>query len=296
MNSAITVGTFDGVHRGHLAVISRLLECAGTRDLRPLAVTFDRHPLELIAPQRAPAALMSTKRRDNLIEETGVTPVVLTFDERLRSMTARDWMEAMHRDYGARLMVVGYDNTFGCDGVNLDVSDYRDIGRGLGIEVVEAPVVNGVSSSAIRKAVAAGDVERAADMLTRPHRVFGKVVHGDALGRTLGWPTANVEPAPRICIPADGVYAALAILPSGKMLPAVVNIGTRPTVARSSSRRVEAHIIGYDGDLYGKHLSLMFYARLRPEMKFSSIDALRERIAADVEETKQIFSAKKSNF
>ena len=295
MNTAVTVGTFDGVHRGHLAVISKLLECAGEKGLRPVAMTFDRHPLQLIAPDRVPPALMSTKRRDALLSDAGVYPEVLVFDESLRNMTAREWMTWLKEKFSTSLMVVGYDNTFGSDGVGLDIADYRRIGESLGITVVEAPVVKGVSSSAIRKAVSAGEVERALDMLTRPHRVFGKVTHGDALGRTIGWPTANLDPVAGICIPADGVYAALALLPGGRSYPAVVNIGTRPTVARSERRTIEAHIIGFSGDLYDKHLSLLFYRRLRSEMKFSSISALKEQISADVEAAKAFFNSK-NNF
>lgn len=293
MNTAVTVGTFDGVHRGHLAVISKLLECARDRELTPLAITFDRHPLELIAPQRVPRALTSNARRDFLLKEAGVEPIVVTFDDSLRNLTARDWMSLLKKEYGASLMVVGYDNTFGCDGVGLDISDYRRIGAELGIDVVEAPVIDGISSSAIRRAVAEGEVENAAEMMSRPHRIFGKVVHGDAIGRTLGWPTANLDPAPGIAIPANGVYAATAILPGMKTAKAVVNIGTRPTVGRSEKRTIEAYLIDFKGDLYDKPLTLLFHKKIRQEMKFSSIEALKKRIGDDVKEVKAFFDVKK---
>lgn len=291
--AAAAVGTFDGLHLGHAEVLRMMRDEAGKRNLEPLAVTFDRHPLSLIAPERAPSAITSLERKEKLIRKAGVRPVVLPFDGRMRSTTAYEWMRLLHDRYGVTLLVVGYDNTFGSDGVNMSISDYRDIGKEIGIEVIEAPYVAGVSSSAIRKAIASGDIEKAAGMLGRPFSLSGHVVEGNKLGRTIGFPTANLKPAPGIVIPGKGVYAAKATLPDGSVADAMVNIGVRPTIRRGNSPTIEAHIINWKGDLYGKRIKLDFYSRLRDEQQFNSIDALRKQLRLDLEHTLKVLSASK---
>lgn len=275
------IGTFDGVHLGHAEVLKTLREASGEKGLTPIAVTFDRHPLELIAPARAPKAITTIAKKEELIAKTGVSPMIVPFDEELRKTTAREWMELLHDEHGVRLLVVGYDNTFGCDGVNMSIADYRHIGEQLEMEVIEAPLVAGVSSSAVRKAVALGDIADANDMLGRHFLLPGNVVKGNQLGRTIGFPTANVIPAPGLVVPGNGVYAAKAVLPDGHHLPAMVNIGTRPTIRRGNDLTVEAHIISWKGDLYGKEISLIFHSRLRDEQQFNSIDSLRRQLEAD---------------
>ncbi len=279
--AAAAVGTFDGVHRGHEAVIAKLRDVADERHLTPIAVTFDRHPLDLIAPERAPKAITTIERKARLLKDAGVTPVVLPFDETMRATTALDWMRRLKRDYNVAAIVVGYDNTFGSDGVNLSIADYRRLGQSLGIDIIEAPFVPGVSSSAVRKAVGEGDVKRAAEMLGRPYRLTGTVVDGNRLGRTIGFPTANINPDPTLAIPADGVYAATAILSDGSKHPAMVNIGRRPTVRRGEQRTIEAHVINWKGDLYGSQIGLDFTSRLRDEVRFNSIEALRAQLEKD---------------
>lgn len=290
MPAATAIGTFDGVHKGHLAVLDTLAALADERGLNPIAITFDRHPLELISPQRAPKALSSIEKKGEMLREAGVTPVILPFDEELRATTARDWMRLLRDKYNVRLLVVGYDNTFGSDGVNLSIADYRKMGRDTGIDVVEAPIVEGISSSAIRKAVEHGDVEHAADMLGRHFSLHGTVVDGNKLGRTIGFPTANLLPEPGMVVPAHGVYAARAILPGGKKLPAMVNIGVRPTIRRGEQPTIEAHILNWKGDLYGHHLTLEFHKRLRDEQQFKSIEALRKQLEKDASDTKSVFN------
>ncbi len=287
---AVAIGTFDGVHRGHVAVLEKLREVASEEDLQPVAITFDRHPLSLIAPQRAPKAITSVERKAELIRRHGVTPVIMPFDEKMRSTTARDWMRMLHDDMDVKALVVGYDNTFGSDGVNMSVADYRRIGEETGIRVEEAPYVPDVSSSAIRKAVAAGDIALANNLLGRDFTLRGIVVAGNRLGRTIGFPTANLEPAPGIEIPGNGVYAAMATLPDGSKHPAVVNIGVRPTVRRGNALTIEAHILNWKGDLYGHEIKLAFHARLRDEVRFNSIEALRQQIEKDSRQA--IFSLK----
>lgn len=289
-HKAAAVGTFDGVHRGHDAVLNLLKQRAREEDLEPVAFTFDRHPLSLIAPQRAPLAISSTERKCETLLAKGVTPIVVPFDEKLRATTAREWMRMLHDEYGVRLLVVGYDNTFGSDGVNLSIGDYRAIGKETGIEVEEAPLVEGISSSAIRKAVAAGNIAEADNMLGRPFRLDGIVVEGNKLGRTIGFPTANVMAAPGLIIPGNGVYAAIAVMPDGSRKEAVVNVGVRPTVRRGNNLTVEAHIFDWHGDLYGYEISLAFISRLREERQFNSIDALRRQIEKDASEAKLLLS------
>lgn len=279
--AAAAIGTFDGVHRGHEAVIAKLRDVSDERHLTPIAVTFDRHPLDLIAPERAPKAITTIERKARLLKDAGVTPVVLPFDETMRATTALDWMRRLKRDYNVAAIVVGYDNTFGSDGVNLSIADYRRLGQSLGIDIIEAPFVPGVSSSAVRKAVGEGDVKRAAEMLGRPYRLTGTVVDGNRLGRTIGFPTANINPDPTLAIPADGVYAATAILSDGSKHPAMVNIGRRPTVRRGEQRTIEAHVINWKGDLYGSQIGLDFTSRLRDEVRFNSIEALRAQLEKD---------------
>ncbi len=284
------IGTFDGVHRGHLAVIEKLKEVAREKDLEPIVITFDSHPLSLIAPQRAPLAITSIEKKAELLRKAGVRPILLHFNQEMRDTTARDWMRHLHEQYGVEALVVGYDNTFGCDGVTLSISDYRHIGENIGIDVIEAPFVADISSSAIRKALLNGDIDSAASMLGRNYTLSGTVVTGNRLGRTIGFPTANLLPQPGLTIPANGVYAAMAQLPDSSHLPAIVNIGTRPTVRRGDRRTIEAHIIGFDGDLYGHPISLTFFKRLRDEMKFNSIEALRNQIEKDRESAKLFLS------
>ena len=284
------IGTFDGVHLGHAAVLAKVKGTASELNLEPAAITFDRHPLSLIAPERAPLAITTLEKKADLITKAGVTPIVLPFDEKLRATTARDWMRMIHDELGVLQLVVGYDNTFGSDGLTLSIADYRRMGEEIGITVSEAPVVEGVSSSAIRKAIAAGNIADANRMLGRSFSLPGIVVEGNRLGRTIGFPTANVMPAPGLVVPANGVYAALATLPGGRKEKAVVNIGVRPTVRRGKDLTIEAHILDWHGDLYGHRISIVFQQRMREEKQFNSIDALRVQIEKDASQAKLFLS------
>lgn len=291
---AAVVGTFDGMHLGHAAVISTLKEEAEKRGLEPMVITFDRHPLALIAPERAPSAIISQARKEEILRKERVKTLVLPFDEKMRATTAAQWIDHLHDDLDVRLLVLGYDTTFGSDGLAYSIADYKRMGRAKGIEVEEAPFVAGISSSAIRKAIAAGEVDRAAEMLGRNFTLSGTVVAGNRLGRTIGFPTANIIPAPGIVLPGDGVYAVKATLPDGKTCDAMVNIGVRPTIRRGDDRTVEAHIIGWEGDLYGKQVKLSFRKRLRDECRFNSIDALRRQLEKDREDAIAANNIKKS--
>lgn len=280
--SVVTAGTFDGVHLGHRAVVGCVVEEARSRGVRPLVITFDPHPLVLVAPHKLPGLLESLDERVERISHMGATPVVVPFTRELMNTTASGWLDILRRDYGAVALVAGYDNTFGRDGRSMSVDDYVRLGKSKGLDVVKAPVIEGISSSRIRRALAAGDVVKASEMLGYPYTVEGTVVHGRELGRKLGFPTANIAVASDRMLPACGVYAADICLDSGICRRAVVNIGSAPTVSDRLPVTVEAHIIGFDGNLYGERLRLAFLERLRDERKFDSLDHLKAAIAADV--------------
>ncbi|MDE6561565.1 MAG: riboflavin biosynthesis protein RibF [Muribaculaceae bacterium] len=290
MKKAVTIGTFDGVHRGHRLVLDTLKREASARGLQPVAITFDRHPLELVAPNRAPGNLMSTERKAEMIRREGVEPLVLPFTEQLRSMRAYEWLDYIHRKYNVELLVAGYDNTFGSDGIDMSIADYKTMGEAIGIEVIAAPEEEGVSSSAVRKAVKGGDIEKAIGLLGHLPEIEGKVLPGFHVGSKIGFPTANLQVAQRMALPATGVYAAVAYIDNSRIgLPAMVNIGYRPTFEgtekESGHLTVEAHIIGENEELYNKSLRLEFVGRLRDERKFSSVDELIEQLERDREET-----------
>ncbi|MDE6716619.1 MAG: riboflavin biosynthesis protein RibF [Muribaculaceae bacterium] len=282
---AVTVGTFDGVHRGHREVLRTLREEAAARGLVPSVVTFDRHPLEIVAPERAPRLLQLPEERAAMLRETGVEVIEVAFTSELSAMTAREWAAILRDHYGMRLLISGYDNKFGSDGRAMSAADYLRLGEEMGFAVVTAPELSGICSSAIRRAVAAGDMTRAAEMMGRPYSLSGRVEEGRHLGRTIGFPTANLAVSPRILLPAPGVYA-------GRLdgMPAVINIGDNPTVGQGNPITVEAHAIGFSGDLYGRDLRLEFSERIRGERKFGSLEQLKEQIGKDI-----LFAREKNN-
>lgn len=285
MGTAVTVGTFDGVHRGHQTVLRMLREESARLGLAPLVVTFDRHPLETVAPERAPGLIMDPDSRDALIRGCGVEVERVAFTEDVRRMTAAEWMRRLVGEYGASMLLLGYDNTFGSDGMVMTSDDFRAEGQRIGLRVEVAPAVAGCSSSAVRKALAAGDTMLAASILGRPFSIRGVVERGRQLGRTIGMPTANVEASPRQLVPAPGVYAARACVPlSGKtaVYDAVVNVGTSPTVTDCGVMRIEAHLLGFSGDLYDREIRIEFGTKIRDERKFHSLDDLRVQIEADI--------------
>ena len=286
----MTIGTFDGVHRGHRLVLDTLKKEAAARGLQPVAITFDRHPLELVAPERAPGNLTSVNRKAALIRQEGVEPLILPFTEHLRSMRAYEWLDHIYRKYGVRLLVAGYDNTFGSDGIDMSIADYKAMGEAIGIEVMAAREEEGVSSSAVRKAVKSGDIAKAVSLLGHRPELEGRVAPGFHVGHEIGFPTANLMVSSRAVMPAAGVYAALAFIDDGATgLPAMVNIGYRPTfegtAKESKHLTTEAHIIGMDEELYGKSIRLELLDRLRDEKKFDSVSELIEQLERDREKT-----------
>lgn len=284
MGNIVTTGTFDGIHRGHVELLQTLVSEARSHGGEPVAVTFDRHPLAVIAPARAPHMLMLPGARNARLREYGVKVVELHFDEAMRSMTAGEWMRLLHDRYDADTLVLGYDNTFGCDGVDLSLRDYEILGQRNGLKVLTAPMVPGVSSSAIRKALATGDIEGANAMLGYDWALDGPVVQGRRMGRYIGFRTANLAVDPRLQLPAPGVYATEVTMPDGSLMTGVTNIGVRPTFDDNGSVSVETHIPGYEGNLYGSRITVRPVRRLRDEVRFDTVPSLKEQIAKDVNE------------
>jgi riboflavin kinase / FMN adenylyltransferase len=268
---AVAVGTFDGVHRGHRAVVG---EAAAT-GLVPTVVTFDPHPR--IALGNRVDLLTTLHRRLELLQDAGVeTTLVAAFTPELQQLSPEQFAEDYLRAIGAEAVVAGEDFRFG----NRRAGDLVLLER-LGLEVRVAPEVEGVSSTAIRTALVEGDVATAAGMLGRPFELDGTVVRGDQRGGTLGYPTANLAVDPLLAVPRFGIYAGGAL---GHR--AAVSIGTNPHYG-GTERRIEPYLLDFDGDLYGSRLLLELWTRLRDEAVFGSEQELVEQIARDVEATRQ---------
>lgn len=285
MGRIITTGTFDGLHLGHMELLEQMKGFGGRHGLEPMVVTFDRHPLTEIAPQRVPGLLLLPTVRNRKLRAAGVEVVEIPFDALMRGVSASEWMALLRRDYDAEALMLGYDNTFGSDGATMNVADYRRLGTSHGLEILTASVVPGVSSSAIRKAIAEGRIGDADGMLGYDWEIPGRVVHGRGMGRNLGFPTANIATDPRLQLPANGVYASTVTLDDGSSFRAVTNVGRRPTFGENGPVSIETHLLGFNGDIYGRRLSLRPLAFLRGEQRFDSLDSLKKQIAADVEET-----------
>lgn len=293
--SAVCVGVFDGLHLGHRALLGTLVERARAAGLASVVVTFEPHPREVLSKGNDRVGILSTvAERIELLGSMGVDRVIVVpFTREFSDLTARQFIGQWLRDkIGARLLVMGYNHRFGSDDV--DPADYPALAREEGVEAIRAeafklPADVKVSSSEVRKALEAGLVGKAAQLLGREYSFMGTVVHGDAIGRSIGAPTANVQPLDtRKLIPADGVYAGLVTLQGQEPLKAVVNVGTRPTVG-GSDRRIEAHVIDFTGDVYGQQATVTFHARLRGEQKFADVDALAAQIREDVRNAAQSF-------
>lgn len=283
--TAIAIGVFDGVHRGHQQVMSDLTVLAGERGLVPVALTFDPHPLEFLAPDRAPDLLTTVEQRASLLAKCGVEILgVLPFLE-IRDLDPRAFVtEILSLRLKASVIAVGENFRFGRDRGG-DPALLETLGGRLGfsVEVVEMIGDGGsdgpISSTRIREMLVNGEVGQAAKLLGRNFELVGPVIHGDARGRTIGFPTANLHIPDRMAVPANGVYAVWVTC-EGVRHRAVVNIGVRPTFG-VSARTIEAHLLEFDGDLYGRTLSLAFVERIRPERRFDTVEALVTQIGVD---------------
>jgi riboflavin kinase / FMN adenylyltransferase len=282
--TAVTIGAYDGVHRGHQFVIGRLCGLAAAGGLESVVLTFDRHPAAVVRPESAPRLLTDLDQRLEVLASTGVDhTVVLHFDEARSQEEPEQFVREVLVDaLRARVVVVGEDFHFGRRRRG-NVELLRDMGGALGFEVAHLPLLPGISSTAIRARLQAGDVAGAAELLGRPHEVRGVVVRGDRRGRELGYPTANVAVPPDILLPAPGIYAGWY----GGEQAAAISVGRRPTFHDGESPVVlEAYLLDFDGDLYGQQARISFVSRLRDEERYESVDELLAQMALDVEATR----------
>jgi riboflavin kinase / FMN adenylyltransferase len=319
--TAVTIGAYDGVHIGHRRILQILRQEADARGAATAVVTFDRHPATVIRPESAPALLTDPEQKLELLAGCGVDmTVVVPFDPRRAAEPAEDFVdEVLTGALRARVVVVGEDFHFG-HGRQGNVALLGALGaeRGFGVVGVALAAAAGaaapgdaasgdaatgsdgavpavdedqvVSSTRIRALVAAGDVARAAALLTRPHEVRGPVVHGDGRGGALGIPTANVAVAEGIAVPAVGIYAGWCRRPDGSRHPAAISVGHRPTFYEepAAAPLVEAHLVDFDGDLYGERVGVAFVQRLRAELRFDRVEDLVEQMQADVARTRSV--------
>lgn len=287
--AVVALGVFDGVHRGHQAILARAVARAREAGLTAVACTFDPHPLEVLQPDRAPVPISDLEERLGLIGATGVqATLVLAFTPELAAMEPETFVKEVLLDrLRAREVVVGFNHRFG-RGARGDPALLQALAGRLGFQAHVMPplTVDGVtvSSSGIRAALQAGDVERAARWLGHPYTITGRVEPGAGRGRALGFPTANIRPARPPLVPT-GVYTAHLDL-EGRRHPAVVNIGVRPTFGESRLV-VEAHLLDFAGDLYDRDVRLALRRRLREERRFPDAEALRRQIASDVAQARR---------
>jgi riboflavin kinase/FMN adenylyltransferase len=286
--TVVTVGTFDGVHRGHLDVIDRLVAKANRAELPSLLVSFEPHPLEVVNPSAAPLLLTTSEEKIEVLAETGLEYfAVVPFTHNLSSFGAEEFVdEVLRRRFRMTELLIGYDHGFGHRRAgNVNVLKTLGAQRGFDVEVVEAVSLGDgqhVSSTSIRRAVAGGDLERASEGLGRPYSISGVVVAGNSRGRDLGFATINLStPSARKLLPPEGVYAVMVQTPRGRF-GGMMNLGPRPTFG-DSERSIEAHLFDVDADFYGMRVRIDFIAFLRETKKFGSAADLIKQLEKDRE-------------
>ncbi len=291
--SAVTIGNFDGVHRGHQAMLDRLVNVATTRALATCALTFEPHPREVFTPQQAPARLTSLREKLELLQSFGVGRThVVHFTRAFASMSPQDFVERMLiGTLGARWILVGEDFRFGARRAG-DVPLLRALGErhGFEVEAMSNVELDGlrISSSAVRAALAAGDLDRAALLLGRRYSISGRVVHGDKLGRELGFATANIQ-LKHNRPPLAGIFAVRLHGDGVGTRDGVASLGVRPTVKADGAAPVlEVHLFNFAGELYGRHVRVEFLRKIRDEEKYSDLDTLKAKIASDCEVARKI--------
>jgi riboflavin kinase / FMN adenylyltransferase len=292
----LAIGVFDGVHHGHQAVISTSAQHARSANGTPVVVTFDPHPMKVLRPSEAPHLLTATQHKVRLIRDLGVQHLlIIEFDKAFAATPPEDFVQQLAtHSKPLREICVGHEWSFG-KGRRGNLALLKKLGAQFDFNVVGIPAVtlrNGelVSSTAIRHAIEAGDLAKAAEMLGREHTILGTVVRGDHLGKKIGFPTANLS-AHSEQFPPNGVYFAQATL-AGTVYPGVVNLGYRPTVSSGKSERVlEIHLLDFDHEIYGKDLEVRFVRYLRAEQKFENFDALARQIELDVQQARQLCTA-----
>ena len=291
--TAIAIGKFDGVHLGHQVILSKLGMAAEARGLDAVAFTFANNPLTYLRPELCPSPLMSKSQRLAAIEATGVTACVMVeFDEALAQTSAEDYVEQiLVSKLCARYIIVGADFRFGHRGSgDIDLLTKMSALHGFELEVVgsvDDPDLGRISSTAVRHAIEAGDATLASRMLGRPFLVEGEVVHGEARGRDLGFPTANLGGAIEGLVPAHGVYAGWVIAEDARH-PAAISVGTNPTFTTDGQSRVEAYLLDFSGDLYGQRIQVQFIHHLRDMVAYTGADDLVAQMHEDVARTREL--------
>lgn len=291
--ACVTVGTFDGVHKGHQALLQRLVSVAQQNDARSVALSFRQPPRSIIDPSRKTPHLYDVEKRVDLIRELGVDTVgLIDFDDKIRVMSADEFLTTLQTSLGMKHLVIGERALLGHDLLNVDQIGLIARSNGFQLHVVPPILRNDhvVSSSQIRSALARGDVKRAAKMLGRLYERGGKVTHGAARAREMGVPTANMQSSPDLVMPANGIYATWAKLPDGRVLPSGTYIGDNPTFA-TGKFSFEVHISDFDEDLYGQYVSVEFIDFIRTDDAFKSVEELEAQIQEDVQQINQIFDS-----
>ncbi|CCW35977.1 riboflavin kinase/FMN adenylyltransferase [Chthonomonas calidirosea] len=289
--TTVAIGTFDGVHVGHQAIIRTAVENAHTHGRPALVFTFDRHPAELLRPTEAPPYITTPNQRNRLIEQLGVDILVIAhFDTALANLSHEEFVDRILVGLcGAKAIVEGRDFCFG-KGRAGNLAYLLGVQARYGFEVhaVDPVIVNGVpaSSTRARECLRSGDIAEAEAVLGHPFWLEGRVVQGQRLGRKLGYPTANLEPTYRQVVPADGIYAVW-VSQDGGLWPGVCSIGERPTI-EGAGRAIEVYLFDFEGDLYDRILEVRFVQRLRGEERFDSLEALQSQMACDVAAARQV--------
>jgi riboflavin kinase/FMN adenylyltransferase len=292
-DTLVTIGVFDGVHLGHQRLISELLKQAARRRLMAGVVTFRQHPEDILSPGKTLPFLTDIKTRTKLLRDEGVDFIVpLSFTPGLAGLGARRFIALLQEHLKMRGLVVGPDFALGRQREG-DIETLRKLGKEMGFSLTIVPPleINGeiVSSTAIRKAIADGDMKKVRELTGRYFSLYGKVVAGAGRGESLGFPTANLDVNSGQALPPDGVYTGLANV-NGKVYQSMTNIGKNPTFG-NPRRTVETFLLDYSGDLYGRELSVEFVARLRDEKKFKNADELKKQLAEDIRRGKKILAA-----
>lgn len=289
------LGVFDGVHRGHRAVIARVESEAAARGLSSAVITFRAHPQQVLRPQVPFRMLTSPEERETLLRQTGIDRVIfLDFTREMSLLSAFDFLQILSSHYQVKGLIIGYDHRFGHNRAE-GFDDYVKYGQRLGMEILHADELvtdaGPVSSSIIRKLLVEGDLTTANHLLSYPYTLHGKVVNGFHVGRELGFPTANIDiDYPDKLIPANGVYATRIVLPDGNRYNGMLNIGNRPTLNRPNDYSIEANLFDFSGNLYGSPLAVELIRYMRPEQTFADITALRAQLIADEAAIRKILS------
>ncbi len=292
----LAIGNFDGVHLGHRALLERLAADARRLGLPAAVMTFEPHPRELFSPDQAPARLTSLHEKLALLESCGIEEVfLLHFSRKLAGLTAEEFIErGLVQGLGVRHLIIGDDFRFG-KGRAGDFAMLQAAGQqhGFGVEAMHTIEINGerVSSSAVRDVLGAGDLEHAARLLGRPYSISGRVIHGNKVGRKLGFPTANIQ-LKRKRVALTGVFAATVSGLDKRFLPGAASLGVRPTLGQGLRPVLEVHLFDFDREIYGSHVSVHFLHKLRDEAKYDSLEALTAQIARDVQATQNYFAGK----